>query len=64
MATIPKAPPSPQVTVRTGSPLSSWDVARWIDLMTNFFHFGMEMHPGDVSELRTISARIRISSNL
>jgi hypothetical protein len=62
---IPKAPASPVAVVTAASAvLSPTDVARCIDLLSNFLYYDQRIHPDDLTELNAISTRVRNSSNL
>jgi hypothetical protein len=68
-SSLPKAPPSAPAIVTPGAPpMATADVARAFDLIAHFTSVFMlrtqMLQPEDLNELKTISARIRASSNL
>jgi hypothetical protein len=63
-ATFPKAAPrtATQAAV-VAPPLNPTDIARAIDLLTNYMTLDQRLHPADILELQQLSATIKGSSN-
>ena len=61
---MPKAPQSasPVITAMT-LPMNPADVARALDILSNFFFVDMGLHPDDYNEFKQLTTRIRNSVN-